>query len=250
MIPILAAVEQEIVHCFRVGGGVPYTSYMRIQDLIADETRARHDESLIGKVLPLVPSLAERLTDGIEVADVGCGSGHAINLLASAFPRSRFIGYDISSEDIQAGWREAERMGLSNVRFVAKDAEALKMSEKFDLITAFDSIHIQAQPRTVLRRIATALRSDGTLLMVDFAASSRVEENLNHPLGPFMYTFSCMHCMTVSLAQDGEGLGAVWGEEKARQMLNEAGFIHIEVKQIASDIFHNYFIASLRQPQK
>jgi SAM-dependent methyltransferase len=111
---------------------------------------------------------------------------------------------------------------------VAKDAAALKMFKKFDLITAFDAIHIQAQPRIVLRRIANALRSDGRFLMVDFAASSRVEENLDHPLGPFMYTFSCMHCMTVSLAQDGEGLGAVWGEEKARQMLTKAGFTHIE----------------------
>jgi SAM-dependent methyltransferase len=129
-------------------------------------------------------------------------------------------------------------------------AVALKMFKKFDLITAFDAIHIQAQPRIVLRRIANALRSDGTFLMVDFAASSRVEENLDHPLGPFMYTFSCMHCMTVSLAQDCEGLGAVWGEEKARQMLTKAGFTHIELKRIASDIFHNYYIASFRQPQK
>jgi ubiquinone/menaquinone biosynthesis C-methylase UbiE len=166
--------------------------------------------------------------------------------LASAFPRSRFIGYDISSEDIQAGRKEAERMRLPNARFEAKDAETLKMSKKFDLITAFDAIHIQAQPRVVLRRIANALQSDGTFLMADFAASSRVEENLDHPLGPFMYSFSCMHCMTVSLAQDGEGLGAVWGEEKARHMLTEAGFTHLEMKQIASDIFHNYIIASFR----
>ncbi len=248
IIPILAAAEQEIVQCFRLGGGVPYSSYPRMQDLIADGTRAKHDESLIDKVLPLIPALAERMQDGIEVADFGCGSGYAINLLASAFPRSRFIGYDISSEDIQTGRREAERMGLSNARFEAKDAEALKMSKKFDLITSFDAIHIQAQPRIVLRRIANALRCDGTFLMVDFAASSRVEENLDHPLGSFINTFSCMHCMTVSLAQDGEGLGAVWGEENTRQMLTEAGFTHIELKRIASDIFHNYYIASFGQP--
>ncbi len=106
IIPILAAVEQEIVQCFRLGGGVPYSSYPRMLDLIADGTRAKHDESLIDKVLPLIPALAERMQDGIEVADFGCGSGYAINLLASAFPRSRFIGYDISSEDTQAGRRE------------------------------------------------------------------------------------------------------------------------------------------------
>ncbi len=203
-------------------------------------------EIVIKKVLPLVPTLTERKQDGIKVADIVCGSGHAVNLLAAAFPRCRFTGYDISAEDIKAGQREAEQLGLSNARFILKDIEALKKIKKFDFITAFDSIHLLARPRKVLHHIANALRRDGTFLMAEFAASSRVEENLDHPLGPFMYTFSCMHCLTVSLAQNGEGLGAVLGEEKTRHILNEAGFDHVEVKQISSDFWHNYYISSFK----
>lgn len=119
---------------------------------------------------------------------------------------------------------------------------------RYDLITAFDAIHDQGQPGKVLRGIADALRPDGTFLMVDIAASSKLSENLDLMLGPFMYTFSCMHCMTVSLAQGGAGLGAMWGEQKARQMLAEAGFTLVDVKKIEGDFFNNYFIATKDQP--
>jgi SAM-dependent methyltransferase len=118
------------------------------------------------------------------------------------------------------------------------------MSEQFDLITAFDAIHDQAQPAKVLQGIAKALRPDGTFLMVDIAACSNLGENLDHMLGPFFYTVSTMHCMTVSLALDGEGLGTMWGEQKALQMLNDAGFNRVKLEQIDSDIFNNYYIAT------
>jgi hypothetical protein len=81
--------------------------------------------------------------------------------------------------------------------------------------------------------------------MVDIAASSKVSENLDLPMGPLMYTISCMHCMTVSLARDGVGLGAMWGEQIARQMLAEAGFTRVEVKQVEGDLFNNYYIATM-----
>lgn len=80
--------------------------------------------------------------------------------------------------------------------------------------------------------------------MVDIRASSQLEENLNHPLGPFLYTISCNHCMTVSLAANGEGLGTMWGEQKACQMLNAAGFMRVEVKHIEADVVNSYYIAS------
>lgn len=82
--------------------------------------------------------------------------------------------------------------------------------------------------------------------MVDIAASSRPEENLDHPLGPFLYTASCMHCMTVSLAQGGAGLGAMWGEQKARELLAEAGFSPVEVKRIEGDLLNSYYVATKR----
>jgi len=99
-------------------------------------------------------------------------------------------------------------------------------------------------PTQVLAAIAKALRPRGMFLMVDIAASSHLEENMDHPLAPFLYTISCNHCMTVSLAANGEGLGTMWGEQKARQMLSAAGFTQLEVMQVEGDIFNNYFIAS------
>ena len=80
--------------------------------------------------------------------------------------------------------------------------------------------------------------------MVDIATSSRLEENLDLTFGPWLYTISCMHCMTVSLALGGEGLGAAWGEQKALQMLGEAGFTQIEVKPVEADLFNYYYIAT------
>ncbi len=243
-IPLLAQVEDPIVACFRDGGGVPYAAYPRFQQLMAEESGAVHDAALIDTILPLVPGLPERLRAGIEVADVGCGRGHAINLMARAFPASRFVGFDFSEEGVQAGREEAQRLGLTNARFEARDTTNVQEQDRFDLITAFDAIHDQAQPARVLAGIAEALRPEGVFLMVDIGASSHVHENIEFPLAPFLYTISCMHCMTVSLALDGAGLGAMWGEQKARKMLTEAGFGRVEVKRIEDDFFNNYYIAT------
>lgn len=98
--------------------------------------------------------------------------------------------------------------------------------------------------RRVLAAIADALRPGGVYLCVDTAASSELAENLDHPLGPFLYTVSCMHCMTVSLADGGMGLGTMWGEQTARTMLIEAGFTSVKVVHLDGDIVNAYIIAS------
>ena len=241
--PLLGEVEQQVIAAFRQGGGVPYSAYPRFHRLMAEDSGAVHDAALVDTILPLVPGLPERLQAGLDVADVGCGSGHAINLMARAFPASRFVGYDFSEDGIATARAEAEQMALTNARFELKDVAALDDVDDFDLITAFDAIHDQARPAEVLRRIARALRSDGVFLMVDIRASSRLHENLDHPLGPLLYTMSTMHCMTVSLALDGAGLGTVWGEQKALEMLSEAGFNQVDVEAIEGDLFNSYFIA-------
>ncbi len=242
-IPLLGQVEKAIIECFRNGGGVPYSAYPGFQKIMAEESGAVHDAALVETILPLVDGLPDRLRAGADVADVGCGRGHAVNLMAQGFPASRFCGYDFSEEGISTARAEAEEMGLTNARFEVRDVTTLGVSSEFDLITAFDAIHDQAQPASALRSIADALRPDGTFLMVDIHASSNVSENLDHPLAPFLYTISCMHCMTVSLALDGTGLGTMWGEQTARLMLAEAGFESVEVKRIDGDIINDYFIA-------
>lgn len=243
-IPLLGAVEDGIVECFRHGGGVPYAAYPRFQHVMAEESTQTVAAALVETILPVVPGIIDALLTGIEVLDVGCGRGHALNIMAQAFPRSRFTGYDFSKEGVAAGKAEAQALGLMNVHFAVKDVATIDEVGRYGLITAFDAIHDQAKPRAVLKGVATALRTDGVFLMQDIGASSHVHKNLTHPMGPMLYTISCMHCMTVSLALNGEGLGAMWGEEQACQLLTEAGFTCVEVKRLPHDIQNSYFIAT------
>lgn len=242
-VSLMAGVEEPIVECFRSGGGVPYSEYGEFHRLMAEDSSAVHDVVLLDTVLPVVPALPDHLRRGIDVADIGCGGGHAVNLIAQAYPTSRFVGYDFSEEGIAAARREAAALGLDNARFEVLDVSDFDERERFDLVTAFDAIHDQAHPRRVLANIAAALRPEGVFLMVDIRASSRVEDNLEHPMGPFLYMLSTMHCMPVSLSLNGEGLGTVWGEQKARELLAEAGFRSVEVAEVDADPFNNYFIA-------
>jgi SAM-dependent methyltransferase len=228
-IGLLAQVEDQVVECFRHGGGVPYSAFPRFTELMAERSGAGYDATLTGVVLPLVPGLTNRLQQGIEAADVGCGSGHALNLMAEAFPRSRFAGFDLSDAAIAAAREEAKRKGLANVRFERRDAARLGEDGGFDFITTFDAVHDQARPDLLLAGIASALRPGGVYLCVEGAASSELADNLGHPRGPWLYTISCLHCMTVSLAEGGMGLGTMWGEQAARKMLGEAGFTSVEV---------------------
>ncbi len=242
-IAMLGQVEADIVECFRSGGGVPYSKFPEFQRLMAEDSAMVFDEALVDVVVPLVSELPAQLAGGIDVADVGCGSGHAINLLAAAFPASRFTGFDISADGMAAARAEAAAMGLDNATFEERDVATLDGPPRFDLVTSFDAIHDQAWPDRVLKGIHEMLRPGGTYLCVDVKAASHVAGNVGHPLAPFLYTVSCMHCMTVSLAEGGAGLGAMWGETKALAMLEAAGFRDVRVEVIDGDITNNYYIA-------
>ena len=237
-------VEDDLVHSFHKGGGVPYSRFGKFQELMAEESARVVDATLIEVTLPLIPAIVERLKQGIDVLDVGCGQGHAINVMASAFPNSRFTGYDFSYEGVAAGQEEARQRGLSNARFVAKDVATIDEPRSYDLITAFDAIHDQAAPAKVLDGVSKALRAGGVFLMVDIAASSNLEENLGHPMAPMMYAVSTAHCMTVSLALNGAGLGTMWGEQLARSMLADAGFSKVDVKSVEGDIMNAYYLCT------
>ena len=242
-IPLLGSVEDKIIEAFRNGGGVPYSEYPRFHEVMAEESAQTVVAGLFEHILPLVPGAAEKLQSGIEVLDIGCGRGRALIQMAVKFPNSNFTGYDFSEEAIASARAEARRRALTNTRFEVKDAASLDETGRYDMITAFDAIHDQAKPRQVLKGISGALGNGGVFLMQDIFASSHVHKNLDHPLGTFTYTVSCLHCMTVSLALDGEGLGAAWGEEKALQLLAEAGFNKVEVKRLSHDIMNNYYIS-------
>ncbi|MDP3966742.1 MAG: class I SAM-dependent methyltransferase [Nocardioides sp.] len=244
-IGLLAGVEHQVVRCFPEGGGVPYSAYTEFHALMGEESKDQAEGILLDQLVPLVDGLADRLARGVAVADIGCGSGHHLSVLAGAYPASSFVGYDFSDEAIAQARVTAEMRGLANVRFESRDVVDLSGTGPFDLVTAFDAIHDQAHPAMVLRGIADVLAPDGVFLMGDIKASSRPDENVDLPAAPFLYAISLMHCMTVSLAQGGTGLGAVWGEQTATRMLREAGLGSVEVRVVEGDFVNSYYIARL-----
>jgi 2-polyprenyl-3-methyl-5-hydroxy-6-metoxy-1,4-benzoquinol methylase len=241
----LGSVESDIVACFHHGGGVPYEKYGRFHEVMAEDSGQSVMSSLETHILPLVPDLRARLDAGIRVLDLGCGRGRILHRLATLYPRSRFVGIDLSAEAIQYAQREARN--LANLEYRALDLSDFDQTaepEAFDLVTTFDAIHDQAQPLNVLRGIHRTLRADGTYLMQDISGTSHVHKDIEHPLGTLLYTVSCMHCMTVSLAQGGEGLGAMWGEEKTREYLARAGFGRVVKKRLAHDVQNNWYVVT------
>lgn len=245
-IPVLAGVEDDIVDCFRNGGGVPYERYARFHEVMAEDSAQSVLPLLADQVLPLVPGLIDRLKTGIRVLDVGCGRGRALMLLAKMFPNSRFTGYDLSGEAIEWAREHAAQTGLTNVAYEARDLSDFDVTapeSAFDLVTSFDAIHDQAQPLRMLKGVRRALAEGGVYIAQDIKGSSHHHLDRDHPLGTLLYTVSCMHCMSVSLAQGGEGLGAMWGHETAARYLGDAGFSSVEIHELEGDIMGTYYVS-------
>lgn len=244
-IGLLGAVEDDIVRCFREGGGVPYSRFNRFHEVMAEDSGQSVLPALREHILPLVPGLLGRLDSGIRVLDVGCGRGRALELMAGWFPRSRFVGYDLSEDALEWGRDNAQRNGRANLSFEVRDLSTFDIdaeSGAFDLVTTFDAVHDQAKPDAVVRGIRRSVAPGGVYLAQDINASRHVHENRGHPIGTLLYTISCMHCMTVSLAQNGAGLGAMWGRETAEAMFREAGFGTVEVHELGHDIQNCYYV--------
>ncbi|SNR59834.1 Ubiquinone/menaquinone biosynthesis C-methylase UbiE [Haloechinothrix alba] len=244
-IPLLGGVEDRIVECFRRGGGVDYAEFGRFHEVMEEDSAQTVLSALYDHILPLVPGLTERLAEGIRVIDVGCGRGRALNALASWFPRSTFVGYDLSAEAIAYARDTAAERGLGNVSFSVEDAARLaeiEMPGSADMVTTFDAVHDQADPAAVVRGIRHALADDGVYLAQDIDASSTHHGDREHPLGPLLYTLSCLHCMTVSLARGGTGLGAMWGRQRARELFESAGFTDIRIRTLEHDPQNAYYI--------
>lgn len=241
-IPTLAYVEDQMVECFRNGGGVPYSAYPRFHDVMAEDSGQSIVPVMVGQVVPMIAGLHDRLMKGIDVLDIGCGRGKALLQLAKAYPKSRFVGYDLSDEAIAHANKAAREVGVMNVDYVKKDLTHWRDVQSFDWIMALDAIHDQARPDLVLANVRRALRPGGVFFMQDIDASSEPVDNIRHPLGSLLYGVSCMHCMTVSLAQGGMGLGAMWGVQLAEKMLREAGFDDIKINRFEHDVQNAYFI--------
>lgn len=244
-VPMLGQVESQVLECVRHGGGVGYEAFAGFHRVSDDDTAQDYDDDLVLELLSYAPGAIDRLRAGIDVADVGCGSGHILCVMAGLFPSSRFTGFDIADEALEAARGKAGAAGLDNVTFVRRDGAALGEVDAFDLVTTFDAVHDQARPDLLLAGIVEALRPDGVYLCVDIRASSNLEDNLEHPMGPFIYVVSLLHCMTVSLSEGGLGLGTAWGYQLATRMLHEAGFTHVATHTREGDAMKQIYVATL-----
>ena len=248
-IPLLTTCAVDgVLSGFRTGEGVPYENYPRFQAFMAELANAKHRQVLVETFLPSVDDgkLVAGLRKGLRVCDLGCAEGVALLLMAQAFPRSRFVGMDVSAEAIEQAVAEKQRLNIHNAEFWLEDAAALKdhvaLGGAFDYVTAFDAIHDQTHPREALKGVRHVLAPGGMFSMVDIAARSELADNLDHLMGPFLYTVSLMHCLPVGLVDGGMGLGMMWGREQALAMLKDAGFEQVEVCRIPNDPFNLHFL--------
>lgn len=219
-----------VAEAFRSGGGVPYEAYRpEFTDVMDGLSRRTFDGHLVEEMLPLAAGLSELLSRGARVADIGCGTGHSTVVLARAFPRSRFVGYDYADDVLARGRAEAAELGCTNVTFEVADAARWVPSEPFDAVVSFDAIHDQADPVAALAAIQRALAPGGTYLMLEPCAETGIVGNIGAPLAPLLYALSTLHCVPVSLAEGGVALGAMVGTQKLVELLTDAGFLDIEI---------------------
>ena len=246
--PLLTvSVLDSVISRFETGAGITYDHYPSFQQFMSQLADAKHRRVLIDEFLPSIDEgcLVAKMQAGIRVCDMGCAEGVAARLMAKAFPRSRFMGIDISEDAIATARERTRQEQINNLAFMVQDAALLRensqLKASFNYVTAFDAIHDQTHPLDALRGIYHILAPEGRFSMVDIAAQSDLADNLDHPMGPFLYTVSLMHCMPVGLVDGGAGLGMMWGREKAERMLKTAGFRNVQVQEMPNDPFNFHY---------
>lgn len=228
---------------FREGGGISYDDQpLDVDEVIDRLSRHRYDALLVDSYLAQVPGLAERLAEGARVLEIGCGQGHASRLLAAAFPASEVVGLDVSAAAVDRARRAANDAGLDNLSYVTGSATHPPQGP-WEVVCAFDVIHDLAEPFDALAATRTVLAADGLFLMIDSGAPSDLDEQAALPWAPMMYGVSLGHCLTVSLAQGGAGLGAMWGREAAMEALHDAGFSDVATFELKGDPMDLLYVA-------
>ena len=222
----LWAGQDRLVDAFRSGNGVAWSEHdERLHDGIAAFYRNGYKASLVSQWLPALEGVVERLESGISVADVGCGYGHSTILMAEAFPKSRFVGFDVHTSSIDAARRNVDGSD-SDARVRFEVAAATTYPGTFDLICFFDALHDMGDPVSAARYAAQALRPGGTVLLVEPFANDRLEDNLN-TIGRLYYAGSTMMCVPHAISEGGRtALGAQAGEARLADVFRKAGFSH------------------------
>jgi SAM-dependent methyltransferase len=217
--------EEKAIEAFRTGKGVAWGEHDgRLHSGVAAFYRNGYRGSLVSSWLPTLDGVVERLEAGIAVADVGCGHGHSTVLMAEAFPRSRFFGFDVHPDSIDEAKRVAADAGLSGrVSFEVARATDYP-GENYGLICFFDCLHDLGDPVTAARHAGEALAPGGTVLVVEPFAADRVEDNLS-PVARLYYAASTTICCAHAISEGGElVLGAQAGEARIGEVFRKAGF--------------------------
>ena len=188
--------------------------------------RPVYNHHLVNEWLPALDGVVAKLERGAVVADVGCGEGVSTILMAKAFPKSQFCGYDYHAGSIAAAQRAAREQGVADrVSFEVAAAKSFP-AKGFDLVCFFDCLHDMGDPVGAARRVRETLNADGTWMVVEPFAHDALEDNLN-PVGAVFYAASTMVCTPASLSQEvGLALGAQAGEARLRRVAIEGGFTH------------------------
>jgi SAM-dependent methyltransferase len=237
----LGRVQDDVIRAFRTGRGVPLDDMSHdVFHGIARSTSAWFDHLLVQDWLPRLPEVEAQLEEGCDVADVGTGAGRALITLATRYPNSRFVGFDISPAQVALAEAAITDAGVGDrVRVERVDASA-GLPGEYDLITTFDVIHDAVDPGGLLCTIRDALKAGGRYLCLDINASHRVEDNVG-PLATVFFGYSLHYCMTTSLAAGGAGLGTCgFNPHVAERMCREAGFGEFRVIDIEHPMNHLY----------
>ncbi len=243
---VFPAIEK-LQEAFRTGIGMSYDDHgpncaCGIERMGAFSKKHR----LVQEMLPLIPDMVERMTQGAMVADVGCGGALSSIAMAQAFPNSQFVGFDTSDEALARARANIAEAGVSNIRLVNPFKEAMPKTPTFDLATTFDVIHDTPYPDRLIADIHAALKDGGYWLCEDIRGFETFEENLReHSVAGLLYSFSVTVCMNSGLStKDGAGLGTLgFTKELAREMTTAAGFSSFAQLPVENPM-NNYYLLS------
>jgi 2-polyprenyl-3-methyl-5-hydroxy-6-metoxy-1,4-benzoquinol methylase len=224
----LTAMASEVSDRFLDGAGISAAVYAEhAGDSLGGSRQHLYDEQFVDGFLGAVPGLADRLRSGARVLDMGCGPGQVARLVADAFPASRVTGVDVVAEAIDRA--RAAAGGRPNLDYRVGDAALLAEDGVYDVVTAVDVIHDLARPAQALAGIRRALAPGGIFVMIDVSFSADLAELAGDAGAATAFGVSVLHCLPISLHDGGAGLGAMWGRQRAVEMLRAAGFDRVEV---------------------
>ncbi|MGH6946898.1 MAG: class I SAM-dependent methyltransferase [Kiloniellales bacterium] len=221
--------QPKVEAAFKTGGGVQWTNQAGcLSCAIARFFRPGYQANIVDKWLPALDGVVDKLKRGAKVADVGCGHGYSTAIMAAAFPKSQFFGFDFDPNSIAAARKHAEEHAgpkgkLANLTFEVAPAKEFP-GTNYDLVTFFDCLHDMGDPAGAAAHVRKSIKPDGTWMIVEPFAHDELENNLN-PVGRLYYAASTMTCVPTSLSQEvGAALGAQAGESRLREVVRQGGF--------------------------